>query len=245
MKKMALALTFFFLIVILASASVVKVGVEKELKGNISAVFFEAENGLLKLNLEFFNSGSIAYRARVSFDVINSSKVFFTGWSKEEVLMPGEAKNFEIFYYSRKTEKLNGRVRVYYGNEIVERELEFNLTSEKPYENIFQVKNFRVYDDYIRFEVKSSKSTKAIVIPKDYMPGWIFEQKKVDLEEKKNKEVIIPFKPQVWLSHNILIEIVSEDGNYYYSNSFNLEKEEGLIKYLHLLTDKLSVIFNL
>lgn len=245
MKIIAFILITFLLIIFLTSASVLKVGIKAELKGNISAIFSETENGILKLNVEFFNTGSVAYKARARLDVLNSSEITFTGWSKEETLMPGEAKNFEIFYYSQKTENLTARLRVYYGNEIMERFFNFSLENEKKPENIFQVKNFRVYDDYIRFEVKASKPLKIVAIPRNYMLGWIFEQKQVELQENKNTEVVINFKPQVWFSHEILIEIVSEDGSYYYSNSFYLEKEEGLIKYIHLLTDKLSVALNL
>ncbi|MGC8812220.1 MAG: hypothetical protein ACP5O8_01375 [Candidatus Aenigmatarchaeota archaeon] len=245
MKLLVLVLAAFLLILILASASVLKVGIKRDLKGNVSAVFLEKENGVLKLNLEFFNTGSIAYKARARLDIINSTEIVFTGWSKEETLMPGEAKNFEIFYYSQKKENLTARIRVYYANEIFEKKLNFTLENEKTPENIFQVKNFRTYDDYIRFEVKSSKPLKVIVMPRDYMPGWIFEQGKIELEANKNTEVVIPFEPQVWFSHDILVEIVSEDGSYYYSNSFSLEKEQGLIKYIHLLTDKISVAFNL
>jgi hypothetical protein len=245
MKLIIFALIVFLLILFLTSASVIKVGIKKELKGNITAIFPESKNGVLSLTLEFFNTGSIAYKARARLDVLNSSEVIFTGWSKEETVMPGEAKNFEVFYYSGKTENLTSRIRVYYANEIMEKWLNFSLENKKVPENVFQVKNFRVYDDYIRFEVKSSKPLTAIIIPRNYMPGWIFEQKKVELEANKNKEVVIPFNSQVWFSHDILLEIVSKDGSYYYSNSFYLEKEKGLMKYIHFLTDKISVALNL
>jgi hypothetical protein len=50
---------------------------------------------------------------------------------------------------------------------------------------------------------------------------------------------------RVGIGYDILLEIVSEDGSYYYSNSFYLEKEKGLMKYVHFLTDKISVALNL
>jgi len=155
MKLTIFALIVFLLILVLTSASVLKVGIKRELEGNITAIFSESKNGVLRLNLEFFNTGSIAYKARARLDVLNSSEVIFTGWSKEETVMPGEAKNFEVFYYSEKTENLTSRIRVYYANEIMEKWLNFSLENKKTPENVFQVKNFRVYDDYIRFEVKS------------------------------------------------------------------------------------------
>ncbi len=245
MKIIVFTLIIFLLILILTSASVLKVGIKRELEGNITAIFSESKNGVLNLNLEFFNTGSIAYKVRARLDILNSSEIIFTGWSKEETIMPGEAKNFEVFYYSEKTENLTSRIRVYYANEIMEKWLNLTLENKKSPENVFQVKNFRVYDDYLRFEVKSSKPSTVIIIPRNYMPGWVFEQKKIELEANKNTEVVIPFKPQVWFSHDVLIDIVSEDGSYYYSNSFYLEKEQGLMKYIHLLTDKISLALNL
>ncbi|MEM5834272.1 MAG: hypothetical protein QXQ69_00275 [Candidatus Aenigmatarchaeota archaeon] len=245
MKSLILLLVVFLLFFFLSSASILKVGIKPELKGNFSAIFYEAKDGILKLNLEFFNTGSVAYKARVRLDVLNSSEILFTGWSKEETLMPGEAKNFELFYYSPETENLTLRLRVYYANEMLEKYLNITLENQKKPENIFQVKNFRVYDNYIRFEVKANQSLKVFVIPSNFLPGWVFEQKKLEIKENKNTEVVIPFSYQVWFPHEIKLEIVSEDGNYYYSNLFYLEKEEGLIKYINQIKDKLSVALNL
>ncbi|MCS7106096.1 MAG: hypothetical protein NZ942_02155, partial [Candidatus Aenigmarchaeota archaeon] len=210
-----------------------------------SALFYETKNGVLKINLEFFNTGSIPYKARARFDILNSSEIVFTGWSKEETLMPGEAKNFELFYYSSKTENLTSRLRIYYANEIIEKYFNLTLEKKKNPEDIFQVKNFRVYDNYLRFEVKANKSTKIFVIPSNFLPGCIFEQAEVELKENKNTEIILPFSCQVWFPHEITVEIVNEDGSYYHSNSFYLEKEKGLLKYVNLIIDKISVALNL
>jgi hypothetical protein len=231
----------------LVSAQVVKIGIKMNLEGKMSAFFYNISNGVLKINQEFFNTGSVAYKARVRLDIIDSKEIIFTGWSDEKSLMPGERKNFEIYYYTPQTLKeVIARIRVYYGLEIVEKEVGFKIENEQIPENIFKIKNLRIYDDHLRFEVRANNSLEnVIIIPKNYTLGWIFEQKKIEnLKADKNTEIVIPYKENVWMPHEMAIDIVTEDGKYYSTYSFKLKKEKGLLKYIHYLTDKLSLLLN-
>lgn len=241
----------FFLIFLLFSsvafAQVIKIEIRAELKGNISALFFNASNGVLRINPEFFNSGSVAYKVRPRVDILNLTDIVFTGWGKEKILMPGERKNFEIYYYTQKKENLTARLRIYYGKELIEKKIRLKIENKLIPENNFHIKNFRTYDDYLRFEIRTNKSlANMIIIPKDYMQGWIFEQKKIKkIDENRNTEIILPYKAEVWTSHRITIEVVTEDGRYYTAKSFLLQKEKGIWKYIHYITDWLSLKLNL
>lgn len=229
----------------LVSAGVVNIGVKMDIRGNISAVFYNISNGVLKINPEFYNTGSVAYKARVRLNVLNSTDTIFTGWSKEETLMPGERKNFEIYGYILRTENIIAKLRVYYGQEIDQREMKFKVTKNDITEDVFQIKNFRTYDNFIKFQIRSNKSlNNVLIVPKNYMMGWVFEQMKIEkLDENKNIEVVIPYESDVWLSHDMNIDVFTEDGKYYSTFSFNLQKEKGLEKYVNYITDKLSLFF--
>ena len=245
MRKTSI-LIFLLFLVPLVSAGFVEIGVKMEVRGNVSALFYNISNGVLKLNLEFFNTGSVAYKARARLDILNSTDTIFTGWSNEETLMPGQRKSFDIYWYSPRTEnKLVAKLRVYHGKEIVEREMKFKVKNIQTSEDVITIKNFRTYDEFIKFQIRSTKPLKnVLVIPKDYMIGLIFEQKKIEnLDGNKNIEVIIPYEADVWFPYDITIDVVTDDGKYYSTFSFNLQKEKGLWKYIHYLTDKLDLFF--
>jgi hypothetical protein len=245
--KTTFTLIFLLFFIPIVLAGVVKIGVKMGVKGDISALFHNISNGVLKVNPEFYNTGSVAYKVRVRLDILNSTDIIFTGWSKEETLMPGERKNFEIYWYTSRTENIVAKLRAYYGKETIEREMRYKVENNQSSEDFFQVKFFRTYDDFIKFQMRSNKSlSNVLVIPKNYMMGWIFEQKKIEnLNANQNIEVIIPYKADVWFSHDINIDVVTEDGRYYSVFSFNLQKEKDLWKYIHYITDKLNLFFNL
>jgi hypothetical protein len=246
MKK-TLVLIFLLFLIPIASAGVIEIGVKTVLKGEISAFFYNTSNGVLKLNPEFYNSGSVAYKTRARLNIVNSTDVIFTGWGKEETLMPGERKSFEIYWYTPRTENIVAKLRIYYGKETIEREVKFKVVNTKTTEDVFLIKNFRTYDDSIKFQLRSTEPLKnVIVIPKNYMMGWVFEQKMIEnLDANKNMEVVIPYEASVWFSHNVTIDVVTEDGKYYSTLSFNLQKEKGFEKYFHYVTDRLNLLLNL
>jgi hypothetical protein len=246
MKK-TLVLIFLLFFIPIASAGVIKIGVKTELKGEISAFFYNASNGVLKMNPEFYNSGSVPYKARARLSIVNSTDVIFTGWSKEETLMPGERKSFEIYWYTPSTGNIVAKLRFYYGKETIEREVKSKVVNTQTSEDVFLIKNFRTYDDSIKFQIRSTEPLKnVIVIPNNYMMGWLFEQNKIEnLDENKNTEVVIPYESSVWFSHNVTIDVVTEDGKFYSTLTFNLQKERGFEKYAHYIADRFNLLFNL
>lgn len=248
MKATIAIIVFSIFLMVLSSAQTVKIGVKMDIVGNISALFYHSSNGVLKIEPEFYNTGSVVYKAKARLDVMNGSTIIFTGWSKEENLMPGERKSFELFFYTPETlENVTARIRIYYGYEIAERKINLRIENNRTVEDVFQIKNFRTYDNDLRFQIRSSKPMKSIlIIPKDYTIGWVFGQKRIENPEaNRNIEVDLPYEAPVLLPQNITIEVVSEDGSYYYSNSYALQKESGILKYFHYLTDWLSLVLNI
>ena len=246
MNNVFVLIIVLFLIPLVLAGSV-KIGVKMSIKGNISAVFYNVSNGFLTVNQEFFNSGSVAYKTRIRLDVLNSTDVMFTGWSKEETIMPGERKNFEIDWYTPKTENVVVRLIAYYGKEMTQREMKLKIENNQTSEDVIQIKNFRTYDDSVKFQIRSTTPlSNVIIIPENYMMGWVFEQKKIEnLNANKNIEVTIPYEPSVWLTHDLNIAAVTEDGRYYSIFLFNLKKEEGFQKYTNYILDKIDLFLNL
>lgn len=246
MKAIALVLALI-LILPVAIAGIIEIEVKMKLSGKATITSLQRFNNVVKLVTEFYNTGSVPYKARARLDILNESNLIFSGWSEEKELMPGERKEFEIFWLSSSEAKnLTARIRVYFGNEIFEENRSFNIDYVRSSESIFQIKNFRTYDNYVRFEVRANQSLeKVIVIPSDYMHGWIFEQVKIEnFTSNKNIEVKIPYIPTIWREGKVKINVFTEDGKYYSSQTFELKKEKGPLKYLHMIYDKLSLIFN-
>ncbi len=246
MKFLPLLLALIIFIAI-SSAAVIEIEVKMKLDGKISFFSFERMNNIVKASTEFYNTGSVAYKARARLDILNRSELIFSGWSEEKPLMPGERKTFEIYWYSpSKAKNLTARLRVYFGNEIVEESKNLSIEYVKSSKDLFQIKNFRTYEDHIRFEIRANETLKnVIVVPSDYIQGWIFEQIKLrELKANKNTEVKIRYIPTVWMESQVKLNVFTEDGKYYFSKTFELKKEKGLLKYLHMIYDKLSLILN-
>jgi len=228
------------------SASMVKVNVPMKVQGSITGLNYEVKNGVLKLNVEFFNSGSVPYNARFRLYVYNTTN-FPISWSNEQSLMPGDRKNYEIYWYvGNLTGKLNANLRAYYGNEILDYNFSFNTNGVTNRGDIFKIKNFRVYEDYVRFELRSNKSVNdVIIVPSGYVISWIVEQAKVEkLNKNRGVEVFLPYHAPEWTVGRMTIQVFTEDGLYYKTETFSLHKETGIWKYIHYIIDGLSLYFN-
>jgi hypothetical protein len=228
----------------IANAAVIEIEVAKDLRGNFTSFSYDSSNDIVKFQFEFYNTGSIPYKTRIRID-INDSKNNFVGWSDEKSLMPGDRKNFDIFWYTNSSGNFFVRTRAYYANEIFEQKsiLEKN-TSFFP-ENIFEITDFRTYDNFIIFDLKSQKDAKnVVVIPDNFPVGWIFEQKKIDfLGKYSSKTVILPYNPTLWSSQNLTLEIASDNGKYFMQKNFELSKEHGIIGFIYYCIDHLR-LFN-
>lgn len=243
-KKFILLLIFLVLFFFSASNSaVIKVGIQKSLDGDIISFSYDSSKDIIKFQFEFYNTGSTPFKARARVDVINNSKTAFTGWSEEKILMPGDRKNFEVYWYTNSTGNFILRLRVYFGNEIMEKFFIVEKNNSLFSEDVFEIKNFRTYDDLIVFDIKASKNVKNVVIlPFDYPLGWIFEQKKIDfLNEGEEKTVAIKYYPNVWFEDKVTLIVASDSGKFKTEKNFEMKKESGILWLIHYVADKIKL----
>ncbi|MEM7814689.1 MAG: hypothetical protein QXK48_03930 [Candidatus Aenigmatarchaeota archaeon] len=236
----------FFLILfftLVANSAIVEVNVPKSLEGNISSFSYDPSTDILKFQIEFYNTGSVSYKTRIRLDILNGSRIVFTGWSKENTLMPGDRKNFEIYWYTNSTGKFHARIRSYFGNEIFEKNFEIEKKNSYSPEDIFEIKNFRTYEDFIVFDIKAKNNVSDIVIlPSEFPPGWIFEQKKINfLGENEERTVAISYYPTVWTEEKINLIVASDGGKYKSEESFEMKKESGIFWFVYYFMDKLKL----
>lgn len=245
MKRILLFVLFTLFFFQIASSTVIKVEVPKDLKGNISSFSYNYTLNILKFQIEYYNTGSVAYKVRNRIDILNDSKEVFTGWSEEKSLMPGDRKNFEIYSYINSTGNFTVKARSYFANEILEQKFSIEKSTSILSENVFEIKNFRTYDDFVIFDVKAKENVRnVVIIPSDFPVGWIFEQKKIDSIDKNNeKTVILHYYPTIWTQENLTLAIASDEGRYYTEKIFELKKEAGIQWLIYYIIDNLKIIF--
>jgi hypothetical protein len=157
--------------------------------------------------------------------------------------MPGDRKNFEIYWYTNSTGNFSARVRAYFGNEILERKFSLEKKNSFSPEDVFEIKNLRTYDDFIVFDIKAKRNAKDVVIlPSDFPLGWVFEQKKIDfLKEGEEKTVAIDYHPTVWSEGKLNLIVASDEGRYKTEERFEMKKEVGILWLIYYLTDMLKL----
>jgi hypothetical protein len=225
---------------------VIDVKVSKDLKENISSFSYNYSLNILKFQFELYNTGSIPYKSRIRIDILNDSQEIFTGWSDEKSFMPGDKENFKIYWYTNSTGNFTARTRVYFANEILDQEYNFKKNTSSSSQNIFEVKNFRTYDNFIIFDVRAKKDAiNIIVIPSGFTPGWVFEQKEIDsIKKNTEKSVILKYNPTVWTSGNLTLLITSDEGRYYTEKTLELKKETGIKWLIYYIIDNLKLFLN-
>src|SRR4030042_3575856 len=146
-------LASFMLLVNCANSSVIEVGMSKDLKCNISSFSYDHKLNMIKFDVEVYNTGTVGYLSRVKVDVFDKTVDIFTGWGMKNTLMPGDRKNSEIYWYSNSTGNFTARVRIYYEDEILEKEFDIEKNTSSVSDSIFEIKNFRVYDAFVVLDI--------------------------------------------------------------------------------------------
>lgn len=239
-----------------AKAYTIEVDVAKVLQAEVTSFSYDASNNLVNFKIEVHNRGSIAYKARTRIDISNisdseientKSESVFTAWSPEKVLMPGDKKTFDLYWYTDDMAEFVARVRVYYGNEILERFFEVEKDSTFTHstkEGFFEATNLRVYENFVIFNLKANIDAESIyIIPDGFTNGWIFEQKNVEsFKEGTVNTIVIPYKPTVFSDDNVTISIISTDPKIYSENIFILEKNRGLSGFVISIIDSFRLL---
>ena len=248
MKKIALILFICLLTSInIVYSSLIEVGVPESLKGKINSLVYDNASNIVKFPIEFYNTGSVPYKARIKAEILYDNETVFNGWSKERELMPGDKKVFDIYWYNKSSGAYLVKLKAYFGNEIMEYgkfELRINRNLEP--EDIFEIKNFRTYDDYIIFDVQSKEDlNNLIVMPNKYPLGWIFEQKEItNITKDIPKTVVINYYPSLWIPSNASLAIAAGKGKYYTEKTLEMKKNEGLVGLFYYIIDRVRIAFS-
>lgn len=238
MRKILLIFTLLVLIPSFVIAQIIDVNIKGVLSEEVRAVSYDSsiESKPFKIGFELFNTGSIGYTARARLDVFDNDTLVYTGWSDEKTFLPGYHERFYLYWYPSDVGNYTGQVMVYYANEVKELDpVRFEVKSRIVPKKTIEIIDFKTYDEEVELKIKSNQSLEnVIIIPSEYPPGWIFEQRMIkNLEKNEIKKVGIPYKPSLWKESNVRIEIVTENGEYYMTGSFLLERETGLRRFLH------------
>jgi hypothetical protein len=232
MKKIILLFILIsLLILITVNGLEIKVGINEVLEGKVTTVKYDSIiDGVFKTRLEFFNPGSVSYNARIRLDIFNKTDLLYTTWSQEEPIYPSGMKNFYVYWYPLNlTGNFTGRIRVYYANEIMELDpIELYVMRTPTPDSSIEILDFKTYEDEVEVSFKINKTIdNIIIVPSKYPKGWIFEQKKIEkINENKIQKATLSYKPSLWESKEITIDIFTEDGKYYTTKSFLMEKEK-------------------
>ena len=247
MRRALVAMMCFLIFANIASAAVLEVGVKENLETELISLTFDNSSNEVKFSTEFYNTGSVPYKARIKNEVFNGEELVFSGWSQEEDMMPGDKKTFSMYWYAGSAGDYSSKIKVYFGDEIKEyKKVDVLVMNYVEPEDVFEVSNFRTYDDYALFDVTSRVDAEnVVVVPNDYIPGWIFEQAEIgNISQNSSKLAVIKYKPSLWVPSNISLEIMSDNGKYYSEKTAEMKKEEGLAGLFYYVVDSLRISFS-
>lgn len=236
-----LASAIFLLYSANASALSVAMDVGEELNADIKTINTTTENGVYWLSVEFYNSGSIGYKATARLDIFNGSKSIFTYWTDSREMVPGKKEYFDLYGYVPSSGNYSKRLRIYFANEVLEKWYSASQWTVSKREGIFTAKNpfsgTESGNEYLEFDLSSNQSIEnVLILPSNYPRGWIFPGTKAGLEANTTYRQRLLFEPDMPSPGNISIIVVSSDGKYSNEYSFSLNNEgsmfSGFISFL-------------
>ena len=245
MKTYIFFILCFLILVKIAFSSLIEVDISEDVKSEIIHETITTSFNVVNFSTELYNTGSVPYDVRARIFVYNESKLIFSGWSQKEDMMPGDKKTFDVYWYASSLGNYESKLRVYFGNEIIENEKEeFQIKNPLEPEDVFIIENFRTYDDRVVFDIISKKDVEnLIIIPSGYVSGWIFEQKTVESVKKDFiKTISIDYQPTVWKPTNLKIAVVAENGKFYSEKIVEMKKERGIMNLIYRILDNLKIL---
>ena len=235
----------FFILTKIAFSSLIEVDISEDIKSEIIHESITTSFNIVNFSIEFYNTGSVPYDTRARIFVYKEGKLIFSGWSQEEDMMPGEKKAFDVYWYANSPGNYESKLRVYFGNEIIEDEKrEIQIKDPPEPEDVFIIENFRTYDDHVVFDIVSKNNVEnVIIIPSGYVSGWIFEQKIIEsIKKDMIKTISIDYQPTVWKPTNLKIAVIAEDGRFYSEKIVEMKKEQGIMNLIYSILDNLKLL---
>ncbi len=231
----AIAMLAASLLTATAHSAKIDVNVLELINSEAKEINHDSYNNVLKISYDVMNSGSIDYGTRVRLDIFNGTKYTTTLWSKEAVIIPGNRKTINLYWYSPgEFETWTAKARLYLAYEIKEIGNLTEISGKGNSANTLEISSMRVYENEIKLRVKNQNDADAknvILYPINYPAGWLFEQEEIgDIKAGSDKAAAIHYETSAFREREITLIAVSEDGKNYGTKTFTLKKEEGLSK---------------
>ncbi len=227
-----------------AYSAKIEVNVAELINSEAKEINHDSYNNVLKISYDVMNSGSLEYGARVRLDIFNGTAQTATLWSKEEVLTPGERKTISLYWYQQpENETLTANARLYRAYEIKEIGNVTETSGKGNSANTLEINSVRVYENEIKFKIKSTEDAKNVVVyPVKHPAGWIFEQESAgDIKAGSEKTASIHYETGAFREREVTLIAVSENGRNYGTKTFALKKKEGLSEWIGRFSDWLGL----
>ncbi len=223
--------------------SSLQVNVEDIIGSETKEIGRKTANNVMRIDYDVLNSGSAGYGARMRLDIFGGIEKIATLWSREEKMAPSERKTISLYWFAQYAGNITAKARLYRGFEIVDAANTTEQFKNSSAENSIEINRVKVYDNEIRFRIKSkSDASKIIIYPTEHPEGWLFEQGFVDdVAAGKEKKASISYETGLFVPKKITLIAVSADGKHYGITTFVMEKEEGFGKWVNLLMDRINI----
>lgn len=217
-----------------AGASNIEVKISEQLKGGFVFVNYTGSAEIVNVSAEFYNTGSVAYSARLRLDLFSAGKLSSV-WSSQRPMVPGKKENFFFYWHPNNQSNITARLRAYFGNEI----LQYNETllqfDSRETSDSFEISNVKTFQDRIEFDLKSNESLRVVAAPIKYPSGWIFEEAVAEVGTKP-AHIVLPYAASLWSQETVRIAIFSDTGEHYSEKAITLaQPSKNVIEYLLML----------
>ena len=240
-RQLTISLLFILILVPAACSTSIEVNVIELLDTNVKYIdCCMLNSNVMSASYDVFNTGSVAYAARIRLDIMDGAKKVTSIWSSESLLNPGERDTINMYWYEPEDKTITASARLYRAYDIVDiGNITWVFNDASTSYDAIDIEKIRVYDDKIKIKITAKNDTEKIVVyPVKYTAGWLFEQNVIeDVIAGKSRTLYMNYDAGVFHEAEITLVAVSEDGKYYGENTFLLKKETGIRKWIGMFMD--------
>ena len=240
-RQLTISLLFILILVPAACSTSIEVNVIELLDTNVKYIdCCMLNSNVMSASYDVFNTGSVAYAARIRLDIMDGAKKVTSIWSSESLLNPGERDTINMYWYEPEDKTITASARLYRAYDIVDiGNITWVFNDASTSYDAIDIEKIRVYDDKIKIKITAKNDTEKIIIyPVKYTAGWLFEQNVIeDVIAGKSRTIYMNYDAGVFREAEITLVAVSEDGKYYGENTFLLKKETGIRKWIGMFMD--------
>ena len=240
-RQLTISLLFILILVPAACSTSIEVNVIELLDTNVKYIdCCMLNSNVMSASYDVFNTGSVAYAARIRLDIMDGAKKVTSIWSSESLLNPGERDTINMYWYEPEDKTITASARLYRAYDIVDiGNITWVFNDASTSYDALDIEKIRVYDDKIKIKITAKNDTEKIIIyPVKYTAGWLFEQNVIeDVIAGKSRTLYMNYDAGVFREAEITLVAVSEDGKYYGENTFLLKKETGVRKWIGMFMD--------